>query len=64
MKKVTKKIDNSLKTFKIIEIYETHDYKVNITLVKKEKGSMVRNNLTVNGNQEFHKFLCDCHKTY
>ena len=38
MKKVTKKIDNSLKTSKIIETYETYDYKVNITLVKKENG--------------------------
>lgn len=38
MKEVAKKVDSLLETSKIKKIYETYDYKVNITLVVKENG--------------------------
>lgn len=38
MKKVSKKIDSTLKTSIIKEVYETYDYNVNITLIIKENG--------------------------
>lgn len=38
MKEVNKKIDSLLETSKIKKIYETYEYKVNITLVIKENG--------------------------
>lgn len=38
MNLVSKKIDGILKTSKVKKVYETYDYKVNITLVIKENG--------------------------
>lgn len=38
MKKVTKKFENQIETNKILEVYESYDHKVNITLVRKENG--------------------------
>lgn len=38
MKEVKKKVDQKLETAKIKKIYETYDYKVNVTLVVKENG--------------------------
>ena len=38
MSKVSKKVEQLLETSKVVDIYETYEYKVNITLVIKENG--------------------------
>lgn len=58
MKKVTKKIDSVIKTAKIKNVYETYEYKVNITLVVKEnKGKADALNTGINFSNNPY-FIC------